>query len=287
MRARYPHVEDVVVRDGVTIGYEVYEGPDPTILLPSSTPLAYGRQWKAQVPFLARHLRVITVDCRGNGRSDRPEGAEAYTIDQDVADLVAVLDATGTDRVIPVGWSGGGRRALALAAAHPDRVCGVVAIAPTVNIEAPDFEEVRAIHDGPEKINRHYIAEDFEGFLEFLLGAANTDPHSTKPFEDCIGWARETTAEVWLDYVDGYGWPTRDHARDLCAAVRCPVLVVQGSEDVLVPHAVGAAVAEWTGGTLVTLPGGGHNPAGRDPVRVNLLIRDFVDGLAGRSRPPR
>ncbi|GEL17769.1 alpha/beta hydrolase [Pseudonocardia asaccharolytica] len=296
MRARYPDAEDWVERDGVRIGYEVYRAEDPgpgsgtaepTILLPTSMPLVHARQWKAQVPFLARHFRVVVVDMRGNGRSDRPVGPAAYTMEQDVADLVAVLDATGTDRVVAVGLSGGGRRALELAAAHPDRVAGVVAIAPTLILDHfTGFEEIRDSYQGPEKVNRHYIAKDVDGFAAFFLAACHSDPHSTKQYEDAIGWSAGITAEVMLDSLDGYGWPTREQARDLCAAVRCPVLVVHGSDDLLIPHADGAAVAEWTGGTLVSLPGAGHVPNARDPVRVNLLIRDFVDGLAGRSRPP-
>ena len=107
MRARYPDVEDVVVRDGVRIGYEVYGSGAPTILLPTSNPIVHARQWKAQVPFLARHFRVVVVDGRGNGRSDRPVGPAAYTVEEDVADLVAVLDATGTDRAVVVGRPSG------------------------------------------------------------------------------------------------------------------------------------------------------------------------------------
>jgi len=79
MRARYPDVEDVVVRDGVRIGYEVYGSGAPTILLPTSNPIVHARQWKAQVPYLARHFRVVVVDGRGNGRSDRPVGPAAYS----------------------------------------------------------------------------------------------------------------------------------------------------------------------------------------------------------------
>jgi predicted glycosyltransferase len=48
-----------------------------------------------------------------------------------------------------------------------------------------------------------------------------------------------------------------------------------------VPYETGVRLAEWTGGRLVTIRGGGHAPSMRDPVRVNLLIREFVDGLSG------
>ena len=58
--------------------------------------------------------------------------------------------------------------------------------------------------------------------------------------------------------------------------MRCPVLVIHGDEDAIVPHAHAARLAQVTGGTLVTIEGGGHNPGGRDPVKVNLLLHDFI-----------
>ena len=65
--------------------------------------------------------------------------------------------------------------------------------------------------------------------------------------------------------------------------MRCPVLVIHGDRDLIRPHAQGAALAELTGGTLVTLEGSGHGPQARDPVQVNRLMRDFI-APAGRSR---
>ncbi len=287
MRARYPDVEETLERDGVTIGYEVYGTGGPTIVMPSSMPLVHGRQWKAQVPFLARHFRVVVVDGRGNGRSGQPRGPAAYAMDELVADLVAVLDATCTERAVVVGLSAGARLALELAAAHPDRMLGVVAIAPTMVFDLPGFEEVRDSYEGLGKFNRHYITKEFDDFTAFFLGACNSDPHSIKQWEDQVSWAAATSPEVLLDSFDGFGGATLDDARELCSRIRCPVVVVHGSDDLMTPVTLGEQVAEWTGGTMVTLPGAGHGPTGRDPVRVNLLIRDFADTVTGRLRAPR
>src|SRR5436309_9672970 len=70
------------------------------------------------------------------------------------------------------------------------------------------------------------------------------------------------------------GWNRRRHA--LCRRVRCPVLVIHGARDAITSVTRGAALAEQTGGDLVVLEGSGHAPHVRDPVKVNLLLRDFV-----------
>jgi pimeloyl-ACP methyl ester carboxylesterase len=63
----------------------------------------------------------------------------------------------------------------------------------------------------------------------------------------------------------------------LAARVDCPVLVMHGTNDAVRGHAEGDALADWTGGALVTLAGAGHFPHVRDPIRVNLLIKQFAD----------
>ena len=65
--------------------------------------------------------------------------------------------------------------------------------------------------------------------------------------------------------------------RELVRRVRCPVLVIHGADDAITRRTSrGVALAEPTGGELVLLEGSGHGPHVRDPVKVNLLLRDFV-----------
>jgi pimeloyl-ACP methyl ester carboxylesterase len=72
MRARIADGEGFVEHDGVKIHYEIYGDAEPTILLMPSWTLIHKRFWKLQIPYLARHFRVVTYDGPGNGRSDRP-----------------------------------------------------------------------------------------------------------------------------------------------------------------------------------------------------------------------
>ena len=286
MRARYPDTEGFIERGGVKVGYEVFGAGEPAILLLTSWAIVHARQWKAQVPYLARHFQVITVEGRGNGRADRPGTAEAYRDREYVDDAIAVLDAIGVDRAVVVGLSVGGRHALQLAAWYPERAAGVVAIGAALPWPMPPgFDETRDAYEGWGKANRHYWLADYRGWVEFFMSQVFTEPHSTKPHEDGVAWGLDTTAETLLLTVPAVGEPGAADAEAICRQVRCPVLIVHGDQDGIVPYDTGVALARWTGGQMVTIHGGGHAPTLRDPVQVNLLIRNFAESV-GHGIPP-
>jgi pimeloyl-ACP methyl ester carboxylesterase len=70
----------------------------------------------------------------------------------------------------------------------------------------------------------------------------------------------------------------------LARRAHCPVLVVHGTEDAQSEAWRGEELARLLGGELVLLEGAGHAPQARDPVKVNLLIREFVESIRGRRR---
>jgi pimeloyl-ACP methyl ester carboxylesterase/predicted glycosyltransferase len=282
-RARNPGSEGYVERAGVRTFYEVYGSGAPTILLLPPWSIVHSRCWKMQIPYLSRHCRVVTFDGRGNGRSDRPCEPEAYAEREYAADALAVLDATETDSAIVVAWSMGAQRAVLLAAEHPSRVSGIVFIGPAVPLGAQlsraeamaSFDERRPPYDGWFKFNRHYWLQAYEGFLDFFMSQVFTDPHSTKQIEDAVGWGKETSPETLIATaaVPELDEPT---LRELVARVHCPALVIHGTDDAIRSHESAAALAELIGASFVSLEGAGHGPMARQPVKVNLLIREFA-----------
>jgi pimeloyl-ACP methyl ester carboxylesterase/predicted glycosyltransferase len=298
-RAREPELDGYVERDGVKLFYEVFGDGEPTIVLLPTWSIIHSRHWKMQIPHLARSHRVVTFDGRGNGRSDRPTGAESYAPWEFAADTTAVMDHLGVDRAVLVGLSLGAQWELMLAAGQPERVLGTIFIGPALpfgrtHVERAvfSFDEVLDTDEEWAKYNRHYWQRDYKGFLEFFFSQMFTEPHSTKQHEDCVGWGLETTPETLIATVEGMRLAgdadsVADGLRALCASVQCPVLVLQGDEDEITPYEWGATLAELTSGTLVTLEGSGHGPHARDPVRVNRLIDEFVDRLTPASAANR
>ncbi len=280
-RARYPDESGYVERDGVRLYYEVYGSGEPTVFLLPTWSLIHSRHWKMQIPYLARHCRVLTFDGRGNGRSDRPTDPEAYAEAEFAADALAVMDATQTSRAILAGFSMGAQRSLLLAANHPDRVEAAVFVGPAYPgggepLDARTsyaWEDELDTDEGWAKYNKHYWLRDYKGFVDFFMSRMFTEPHSTKPIEDAVGWALDTTGET---LVLTYGGLEPDEAQKLARRVRCPVLVIHGADDAIVSVTRGIALAEHTSGRLALLEGSGHAPHVRDPVQVNLLLRDFV-----------
>jgi pimeloyl-ACP methyl ester carboxylesterase len=296
MRARLPDYDGYIERDGVKVHYEVFgDANQPTVLLLPTWSIIHSRFWKAQVPYLARHFRVVTFDGRGNGQSDRPVNEDAYRDAEFVADAIAVLDATASERAVLVGLSMGGYWGLLLAGWHPERVIGAALFSAAVrNLEEPGpetaadappdpFDVELDTYEGWAKYNRHYWQRDYPGFLDFFMPQVFSEPHSTKQIEDNVEWGLETDGETLVRTQEGKGADV-DHAQivALCRSISVPLLLVHGDEDGIVPHARSEILAELTGAPLVTVVGGGHSQTGRDPVYVNRLLRDFIERVSGR-----
>lgn len=290
MRARYPDREGVLAERGVHLHYELYENEGPTVVLVPTWCMFHSRLWKMQIPYLARHYRLVTWDPRGNGRSSRPRGREHHGWRQYLGDLVGILDVTDTPQAVLVGTSQSGYWANLASVLHPGRVLGVVAIAPGSGLgilperrpEWHSYTEVLDTTEGWAKENVHYIRRDYRGYVEFFVSQMFLEPHSTKQIEDGVGWAMETDAETLIESDLADVLVEKDMAAFYRRTV-LPLLIIQGEDDPIVAPASSRLLARLTGAALVTLDGSSHAPTLRDPVRVNLLIKEFVDRVAGRD----
>ena len=290
MRAREPDTTgQALAADGVPIAYEVAGAGDPTLLFLPSAPIVHSRQWKGQVPWLSRRNRVVTYDGRGNGRSGRPTTPEAYAPERMGGDIATVMDATDTPAAVLIGLCGDGVwHAIRFAAAHPERVLGIVAFAVGVPLLSPphpwrtqySFTDELATDEGWAKLNEHYWRRDYHGFVDFFFDQLLPEPHSTKPHEDIVGWAMDGSVEAMLADAGAPATWSVDEVVEVARAVRCPMLLVHGSEDRCQPLTRAQALSGLTGAPLVVLEGAGHPIPGRHPVKANLLIREFVESLS-------
>jgi pimeloyl-ACP methyl ester carboxylesterase len=304
-RARQPDASGFVERDGVRVWWERYGDGEPTILLMPTWSIFPSRHWKFQIPYFARHFRVVTFDGRGNGRSDRPVEPAAYADTEFVADAAAVLDATETDRAVVAGLSMGGGYALRFAVDIPERTLALILVGAAVagrdrpegTPDVPDdtdFEEPRdpEADGGWGRYNAHFWRGNWRGFVDWFVGTRIfSEPHSTKQFEDGVGWGLSTDPETivatrrapYLERPPDWPVPPSTEGRGLAFARRvlCPALVIHGRDDQIIGLENPRRIAATMGARLIEIEGGGHAPNLREPVLVNRAIADFIRELDG------
>ena len=293
MRAKQPDQTGYVVRDGVRVYYEVYGTGPQTMLFVPPWSIVHSRVYKAQIPCFSQRFRCITFDNRGNGKSDRPDSARAYSLENCVADALAVMDETAAGQAIVVGLSFGGLVSCVLAAHHPERVKAAIlsgtaaVIGPTFpHMSHGHFVEQLDGHEGWDKYNRAYWLKDYRGFAEHFVRNIFSEPHSTKHIEDGLDWAGETDGPTLVKTVEGRTTiPPFDVSEAMYRKIRCPVLAIHGTDDQIQSYERGKLVAELSCAELFTVEGGGHNALGRFPAKCNALINDFLDRRLGIPMP--
>jgi 3-oxoadipate enol-lactonase len=250
------------------IALQVTGGNKAPAVLMSHSVLSSGAMWSGQAALLAqRGLRVICADTRGHGASSAPPAP--YTMDNLVADTIAVLDALGIETVHLVGLSLGGMMGLGLGILHPQRVTSLVlcdcrADAPPA-VAAPWEERMQsALREGCASLAESTVERWFgKQFLEanpelaqrFRAGVSATS------VEGFIGCAR---AIQRLDYL----------AR--VPRIQAPTTLIVGANDGPLPQAMADIQKLIPGSVLEVIAHAGHLPNIDQPAAFNAaLLRHF------------
>lgn len=263
-----PVASTVTASDGARLAVVEYGSGDPVLFIAG---LGYSSwSWCRQVGPISERARVITVDNRGTGLSDKPPGS--YSIAQMADDAYAVLTQRGARPAHVVGASMGGYIALALAHHHPDAVRSLVVVASSIGgvgargVPASTLLAWQsAARLGPVGFARTTAPLSFaRGWPEQHRGE----------FEDLLArrLAAPTPTSAWRAQFDAarsfliHGLP---HGR-----LTMPVAVVHGTDDRVVPYANAVhLVRNLPHAVLVTVEGAGHLCWIERPDTVNEVIR--------------
>ncbi len=244
-------------------------GSGPAVLLLHGFPLTRA-MWDDQVEPLAERFRTIVPDLRGHGSSPASDGP--FTMDDYVADLVALIDRLGVERAALVGLSMGGYVILNLIARHPERVWAIV----LADTRAPaDAEEVRQVRQEQAQL---VLAGGTEQFVEMqvprMVAPSTVVERSgvVERYRAMVRANRPTSIAAALA-----GLAARDDMTSTLESIGVPTLVVVGAEDVSTPPSESRLLAERVpGARLVTLEGVGHLSNMEAPDRFNAALIPFL-----------
>jgi valacyclovir hydrolase len=244
----------------VTLHYERAGSGAPLLLVPGA--LGTGRSdFPDQIGWFAeRGFDVIAPDPRGYGRSRPPERDFPLNFyHRDAADMFALMDSLGYQRFSLMGWSDGANVGAIMAAQRPERVERLVMFGGQSFLTPEDiatFNTIRRIADWAPKP---------AAAMRKIYGAQLDDL-----------WDRYVAGQEALFESGGdlYGL--------LLAKIRCPVLVLQGGKDPLVPVFQAEAIARGIANAeLRVFPAGRHNIHMRQAEEFNLLTYAFLTEKAG------
>lgn len=264
-------------RDGLCLHYTDTGTGQPLLCLPGLT------RCSRDFDFLAPHvadLRMIALDYRGRGRSDYDPDYRNYNVPRETQDVLELLDHLGLDRVTVLGTSRGGLIAMAMAAAHPDRLAGailndvgpVVAAAGIARIM--DYVGRRSAAktlDEAAQAMKSVLERDFPGVpLERWRQQAEIQFHVGAEGLDLRYDARLRTA-LLEQAADGAApdlWPLFDALRAR------PLGVLRGANsDILDAGTLAAMLERHPGMITAEVPARGHVPFLDEPEALTVIRR--------------
>ena len=258
------------------LGHRVTGNPDgPSLLLLNGGMMTMGA-WEAIAAPLGEDFRVIRCDFRGQIFSP---GEPEPSLDAHVADVIALLDELGIDRVHVAGTSFGGFVALKLAVLHPGRVASIAVIAAAERITSRVWEG--SVNAREAALAAAAGTGDGGRVLDFVLPATYS-PAYLEANAGTLGAHRRQTAllpRLWFLGIAGIlsSLEGVDLTPDL-PRIQCPALIVAGEEDRMFPLEHSQALASGIpGARLAVVPGGSHGVVIEQPGKVAEILRDFLN----------
>ena len=257
--------------DGVKIWYEVHGKGEPTLVMVPGFQIVHSESYKrSYVPFLSRHMRVVTLDLRGSGKSDHPEGG--YDLGTWAEDVHAVVKAAELNRFAMAGSSCGVTICIKYFANHPVKVSHLILL----NGFAKMVRSENYPHGMPEDMLKgtlqfwHDQPEDMlKGFIELLC----TEKYTLRGKELVWQWAHETLPQIW---ARGFSCSVLSDVDKHLDNLDLPILILAAQEDQVIFHSASEYLHQRISGSkFVSVPNSGHGFSRTWP-QVSRHILNFL-----------
>jgi class 3 adenylate cyclase len=232
---------------------------------------------------LASFSRLILIDKRGTGMSDRVAPQSLPTLEDRMEDLHAILDAVGSRHAVLFGISEGGPLCMLFAATYPERTKALVLFGSWARaFRAPDYDW------GFDPIGFEDLLTAIEPHWGEGVAVNVVAPSLAREEQFCAWWGHYERMSVSPGGAVGLlRMGFEGDVRHVLPAISVPTLVLHRTRDAFVDVRHGRYIAEHIAGArYVELEGEDHLPLAGDTDAVDKEIEGFLSGLTGFGRGP-
>ena len=248
--------------DGVGLAYEDEGSGDATPLVFIHGWTANRHRWDHQFEHFKATRRVIRLDLRGHGESDKPR--QQYTIPGLAEDVRRLLDDRGVDRFIPVGHSMGGMISQTLALAHPERVERLVLVD---SLSRMVYNRARGLAITASK------ALPYNLFVAINIQRAFKPGYPRAEIRRYISESQATPQHVVMSCYEAMRvFDVLEQARQ----IQVPALLLHGYYDIQFPPSEALRLASRLPDAVVKIVDAGHELPVEDPQAVTAGIESFL-----------
>lgn len=240
---------------GVRIHYELEGHGVPVVL-------QYGQYFPLDIWYEHHYVRVMKADCRlilvdarGHGDSDKPHAPAAYQMERMASDILAVMDELGLEEAHYMGYSSGGYLGFTLAKLAPNRLHSLI-LGGTAPFADSDPEAGSAWHAEQASSLAGQTTAEFVADLEGFLHSQGLPPLSPRMKAAMLKHDTQALVAWHRSIVEGV--PAYD---DILSAIFVPCLLYAGENTGEYADAIRAA-QEISGATFVGIPNGEHLEGG-------------------------
>jgi pimeloyl-ACP methyl ester carboxylesterase/predicted amidohydrolase len=260
----------ILDKNGVKLAYYLYGEGEPTLVFVVAW-IGSAELWIPQVDYFSKNFKMVTVDMRGAGESDKP--ADNYTIDLYVDDLNSIIEELLEKNIVLIGESMGAQIAIKYAIKYPEKVSKLVLIGGTPKIIASDDFP----HGYPLKVSQGVLTFFQESysmglrtFLKLAFPEAGTEYLKELAFEVC----QKTTQEIAINCFSNF---LKEDLRPLLGKINIPTLILHGGDD----RAVMLEGAKYMhenilGSKMYIFKGKGHAPSITAADEFNKILEEFI-----------
>jgi len=265
--------------NGIDVHYREAGEGFPIVLIHGYT--GNSRNWALTAPALREDFRMVSVDLRGHGLSEKPSSEDGYALEVMASDVYELLRALGITECVLVGHSMGGMVSQLLALEHPEVVRALVLVDTAAEVPKGLLNEERLRQR--RRLVEMAAEEGLEAVFEEQMRLTPVHPAMEADPRYIEIWREQflmTSREAYIGCANAMS-SRRSLVGDL-GAITAPTLVICGETDEPFLEPSRQMHEAIVGSELVIIPGAGHSPQFETPAEFNRVLVGFLSGVRDR-----